>query len=602
MPRGIRRNRREEEVARLAEIIRRERAIINGDPVIENEPPIVQGEGIEAQMIAGAHGNIQLGNNPAVFVNHMAIGGEVRWWNNPIAGEVNLPNEPEPERRAERGRARFIVHDDDFGLKWNEEMSDSKDLDPESTVKLHKGGSAKVKNCVQTTCGRWFKKEDPEVVIDHYTGKNCFIQICIPIIVSYNNDGIPNEKVLAYTHERNVFTHAVSICYKNGSDVHEVWADFDSIPKEVWAQCFVNGKFYHKDCPLPKSLKHPKYRKANAIKKSDKSKELSLTEMYKFGIKTPTYYRTEGKRYSFGVELETTRGYLPGYLDKDLNYEAVHDGSLREADNEVWGAEYVTGVLVGDTGLLQLKRLCNELTKRCKIDKKCGMHIHLGNFDLSKQSIVLLYKLLLMVENEMFLMLPPSRRKNQFCRELKRIELKFTENDLTTNEYNLLIEKYYSSILKFISGTEGLSHSVNRKEEHPLGHKCGYNHGSARYCWINLVPALFNTRGNGVYTIEFRSHSGTTSYEKIKYWLLICMAILWFVENHGREIALLDNISIREIINKAYPKYADKINSYIDMRYKKFNSSSKEMNETMEILDYEETVSAQEESLSIKNI
>lgn len=527
----------------------------------------------------------------------------------PVAGVDPLPVGEGLEAQIRQAPVNRFVFDaanweDDVGLRLFDEKDMEKKsevgINPEMLVPLNNGGNAKAKDCVRTNCGRWFKKGDKDVVEDYYSKEHCYIGSATGVVVTYDNEGLPLSNKLAYSYFKNVKENCAYISWMVGSTQTASYADLELLPKDKYNECFIDSNFYHKAMKMPKAMKYPKYRKVDAIKKSYDDEPLSLTDQYKFGIKSPSYNRTEGKKYSFGVELETIRGYLPYYVDKDLNYEAVHDGSLRDGENEILGAEYVTGVLVGDTGLQQLKRLTNELTKRCKVDKKCGMHIHLGDFDLSKQSIVLLYKLLLMVENEMFSMLPPSRRKNEYCRELKKINLKFTENDLTGYNYKILIEKYYSDIVRFVSGTEEPSDIVNRKKEHPMGHKCGYNHASSRYCWVNLVPTLFNTRGNGVYTVEFRSHSGTTSYEKIKMWLLICMGLLWFVENYGKEIALLENISLKEIINRAYPKHRDKINAYIDLRFKKFNCESAAMNSHMEELDYDEIVT--DASLSIKRL
>lgn len=89
--------------------------------------------------------------------------------------------------------------------------------------------------------------------------------------------------------------------------------------------------------------------------------------------KPNTFINTFGKKYSFGLEIETISGYLPRYLDNFLYYSAVHDGSLREADGSgPFGGEYVTDILKGDLGLKQLKRLCYELSRRCLVDKRCG--------------------------------------------------------------------------------------------------------------------------------------------------------------------------------------------------------------------------------------
>lgn len=51
-----------------------------------------------------------------------------------------------------------------------------------------------------------------------------------------------------------------------------------------------------------------------------------------------TFINTLGKRYQFGVEIETISGTLPQHLDSQLYYSAVHDGSLRDVETgETYG-------------------------------------------------------------------------------------------------------------------------------------------------------------------------------------------------------------------------------------------------------------------------
>lgn len=379
-----------------------------------------------------------------------------------------------------------------------------KELKDDDTVKLYLGGLAKVKDCIQTVCGRWFKKGDNHVVHCVFNNKPFYIEDCQRVISNFKTDGIGNiNKINKYVFRGNI-NNLCTIIFKNSEgDIYHESVVYEDIPTEHYKECIQDGFFYHEDI-FPKEPLQGIYRKVNAIKDC---KTLSLNEQYKYGFKSPMFSRLEGKQYTFGVELETCLGVLPAYLDKELTYEAVHDGSLRDPDTgDVIGAEYVTGVLTGDTGLLQLKRLCFELTKRCKVNKRCGYHVHLGKPDgsgFNKQTIVFMYKLFRLVESEILSVLPPSRRNNEYCRRLGKIEINFKEEDFNDMvEYKALIDKYYNEIVKFVGSTDSVSSSVNKKKEHPMGHKCGYNHGSARYCWANFVPTIFNTRGNGVYTIN----------------------------------------------------------------------------------------------------
>lgn len=490
-------------------------------------------------------------------------------------------------------------------------------------VRLKKGGRAFASACIQTACGNWWKKDDPDITKDALNPKvYVWKDASIILVNNFDKEGLPvlnDTNNLLYTHERNINKlTTINWSVKATEDKFILATKYtlhELLPLDFYQECFLNANFYHINTKLPNRLKASRYRKVNAIKSTKtqttifdsvtgeyKTEPLNTQDLFKFGVKSPSYKKTEGKKYSFGVEIETIVGILPAYLDKDLNYEAVHDGSLKGPNGEEpLGAEYVTGVLTGDTGFLQLKRLCNELTRRCKVDKRCGVHVHMGGMNFNKANIVYLYKLLLILEKDIFNMLPPSRRNNEYCRTLKPINLNFVETDFnSTTEYDMLIENYHNKIMEFLSYT-GLNPRVSKKFDHPLGHKCGYKHESARYCWANFIPAVFNTRKNGIYTFEFRPYSGTTSYEKIKYWILICMGIMWFVENHAKEIALNKDITLKYIIDKAYPKQGIKIINYIEKRMSKFKSDNPNNDSALqEQLDYEESVT--DPSLSIKSI
>jgi len=108
------------------------------------------------------------------------------------------------------------------------------------------------------------------------------------------------------------------------------------------------------------------------------------------------------------------------------------------------------------------------------------------------------------------------------------------------------------TIFKWLSGGQEPTRTFNRKNNHPKGNKCGYDHNSARYHWLNLVPTNFNTRGNGSYTLEFRAFGETVDYYKIYYWLLFCFAFTAVCENHSNWIMdgfITDKEGLRQELN-----------------------------------------------------
>lgn len=204
-------------------------------------------------------------------------------------------------------------------------------------------------------------KDDKNLVIDAISKEYTYLRDCLEIRVSFKPDGTPNG--IGYT-----MVHKYALIYLKGT-----WykALYEAIPLDMYTENLHDGRFYHNDTSPEKIGKQQViYRK---VKNSLSSPKGDLKNDYLMGVKSPTYKITEGKKYKFGLEFETIYGRLPEYLDNYLNYNAVHDGSLRGPDGEdPLGGEYVTGVLTGDMGFLQTKRLTYELTRRCKIDKRCG--------------------------------------------------------------------------------------------------------------------------------------------------------------------------------------------------------------------------------------
>lgn len=256
----------------------------------------------------------------------------------------------------------------------------------------------------------------------------------------------------------------------------------------------------------------------------------------KYGTDSVTNIITEQKPYTFGVEIETSGGCVPldEITSKHVNVKSVRDGSVS-------GGEYVTGVLKGDQGFANLKKLTNILSKNCTIDVNCGIHVHLGNFSFSKENILFTYILNTMLEYELMDMMPGSRRENRYCTALRK-DL-FNIQDIVNMckptvklaEHKELIDTVYSKLYNYLlsnnvgvvgysnsgissrddnpslasiranissrrTSTPGSAKRSVRKRPHPGGHY-GLGHNTARYNWLNIIPCNFRQKHNA--SLEF---------------------------------------------------------------------------------------------------
>lgn len=360
----------------------------------------------------------------------------------------------------------------------------------EEAVQLFDGGYIKIADAINAN-GEYFKKDDPNILYDYFTNAP-FHYKHIRSDWYFNNPISLKKEFTTEDPEKynDIFVNAIT---ENGTK-------FRSLKSLV-----------ENNVNFVDSLSSYYYVHINYLKKNpsylDKGRYLRFDNTYKFnpenikvstefGTFSPTFRITEGKKYTFGVEIETSLGVLYPHHYHNLNVCAVHDGSLRGPGGEdPIGGEYVTGVLTGDMGFYQLNKLCSVLSKRCEIDKRCGVHVHIG-IDPSKTFIVSLYKLLLDIEEEMFSLLPQSRRTNTYCRKLCR-DFDFNNLKNTTGvQYEFEINKLFSEIYRYVNvkpvkmiGNFGI---FSKENTHPLGDKCGFRHETPRYCWVNFVPALLS--------------------------------------------------------------------------------------------------------------
>lgn len=229
--------------------------------------------------------------------------------------------------------------------------------------------------------------------------------------------------------------------------------------------------------------------------KSNYLKQLGLTNIDIFNLlgAVPRVRLSSYKR-TFGVEIENN-------ANADVLFDALNDNAVAVvndyhnynhndsnihykimSDASVCGCELVSPILKNHSSL---KKVCQAFDNiNAKVDKNCGLHVHIGTnitFDLMKK-VAINYKKLQSAINKF---MPQSRIDNKYCRPIPA--------DATIDN---VLNKTFES----------------------------------RYFVVNIKA--FAQHG----TIEFRQHSGTTNYAKIKNWVNFCIKLVNYSETN-----ILDN-------------------------------------------------------------
>lgn len=300
---------------------------------------------------------------------------------------------------------------------------------------------------------------------------------------------------------------------------------------------------------------------------------------YRFGLDSATHIITEGLKYTFGVEIELADAIInENYFKEELNIKIEKDGSIINTRKEKYGPELITGVLKGDKGFEHLQKICNDICKKSAVNSTCSIHTHLGGAEFNNTTIVMLYKLARHLESDIFSMLPPSRRNNEYCRMLPNLNFNYS-NCKDSMDFKIRTDNYYNQIFQLACNSIP-NNKLNKNKPHPNGPKLNYNHNTIRYCWLNFIPALFNQRNTNppVYTVEFRAFNASTNFIKIKNWIKICMALLSFAENNysdimNNQVTIGDKtlpLTLTNLITKVYPRSHRSLNKFIEERTQRF--------------------------------
>jgi hypothetical protein len=232
--------------------------------------------------------------------------------------------------------------------------------------------------------------------------------------------------------------------------------------------------------------------------------------------------------YTFGLEFETSQGYIP----EDICYR---DGLIPLRDGSITAPEYSTVVLQGNQGISLLHQQIETLKEYTAFNKECSLHVHIGGYPLEPTAIFKLYKVCEALENELESILPrltfhSSAYKDNGKDYCKKLDKYASFEDM----YRKLVGRKF-----FGSFTQAHPDDKERKRKWNI---------ATRYYFVNFINALcYNVNK----TIEFRFLRPTYNFKKIILWLYIFNGILEYAKKY---YTYGSYINLNIIMHKCYPE------------------------------------------------
>ena len=272
---------------------------------------------------------------------------------------------------------------------------------------------------------------------------------------------------------------------------------------------------------------------------------------------------------SFGLEFETTAGFVPERITKKLGLIPLRDGSIT-------GLEYVTIPFSGAKGIQTIVDISKELEKRTTFDNSCALHLHIGNIPRTPEFILAFLKVTSFLQNDIFSLFPLYKKYNMgiknknYSKPYNLFDI-FSKLDPVINGSNINknFDVFFSFLTSYKTKFSDYSNNLNNVETHPLDPSTHQKWNiKTRYYFHNFIPLIFGNKQ----TIEFRIHTPTFDYNKIIMFLLLNSILINFTIKHTKEILekpnflknVVDSISGKEnnLLNIIYYIKSQNLNNY----------------------------------------
>lgn len=177
--------------------------------------------------------------------------------------------------------------------------------------------------CVMLTDNlTWYLKTDPKLVIDILSGQYIHRERCYGVIES-----------LEIVNKKPVYGKEVYVSKSSYETCPRIYSEIYSFDVHILYIDNIKGWEYSEDPERMMIVDYnPKYMEIKSSRNYDSYKnKSSLIAALKGndGSSSQTYLITEGMKYTFGVEIEVNRGYLPQWMaSRNFNLSCVRDGSI----------------------------------------------------------------------------------------------------------------------------------------------------------------------------------------------------------------------------------------------------------------------------------
>lgn len=421
---------------------------------------------------------------------------------------------------------------------------------------FYKIGDATIQNSGQCyeVDGKFCRADTGYIVYDH--GAERYVKKVDSLI--YGVIGIKDdlEKFVFGFFSENISFNVLVI--DSNSDVHNAIMP-DIFENTYYKEKLNNGNFYH-------------LSSLNALEFIDKSISQSLKRSLPYDCAghmaesirlhnencdlTPSSTINDYGHYldklSFGLEFETVNGFIPKRITNSLGVLPLRDGSIS-------GLEYVTIPLHGKKGLQTVVETCKELAKRTTHNEDCSLHIHFGGIPRTEEYLISLFKILCMVQDDMFSLFPLYKKENYgikrkcYTKPLPVLDVYAAMDTKITSEKD--IKNNFGEIYKYLSMGGDYNNFSNLDEVtcHPADPEARSKWNiKTRYHWVNLIPIIFGNKK----TVEFRIHTATHDHNKVINFMFVCAAILKYAEKYQTEIlsnsSIFRGLNLEKIITSQY--------------------------------------------------
>jgi hypothetical protein len=304
--------------------------------------------------------------------------------------------------------------------------------------------------------GKWYAYNSKLITLDHETKKYVLVKETPLVygVVSFKADGSP---VFGYFTENKYSNILVNVNgYGNVQTLNE-----KTLLDGGYIENLSDGVWYYKKNLSAAQITHFSRIETHKVwtnkgynieDNADEFKE-KIESYEKFPLRIPAMAMRYGKMLgetSFGLEIETIRGYIPEYIQSRLGLVICRDGSIENA-------EYVTVPMRGAKGIVNIKEMGKEFCKRTLTNHTCSFHIHLGTLPSDRIFIVSLYALALRIQDEIFTMFPYYKtewkgvKRQNYNQKLRRLGTGMLKPEMNKEQFTQYVDEAYYRIFTWLN-------------------------------------------------------------------------------------------------------------------------------------------------------